>query len=380
MKIKDNKQVSVVLATHNRAPFKKVKYNPIALTIAALNNQTRKPDKIIVIDDASNDYTARVKNYFESKICIEYLKLDKKVGSSISRNIGIQKSSDMDLAWIIDDDLIAMPTTLETALEAYEINNDKNIAALNLPVFFRSTIPTKNIPKEQIGTIIDGKINGNFNAIPEGIKQNELLPIQNLCGYSLINVKSALKTEGFPDFLRGNSYGEETILALRLADQGNLYFLPDIRSSGIHLRFGGNGRTELTGDDFEIHENIMLSEAVKEAAKVREDTGNRVDEGEWVRSKVGTYELYLGWTVTGSWETVISRLAEVYKDFVIDYDYTSHFYPTQRLSQDNRKKIFMNGLEDGLRMIKEHPLRNLSKKVIDYESLENQVLAEAFSL
>lgn len=90
--------VSIIITTQNRAQL-------LEKAILSAINQTYKNIEIIIVDDASTDYTEEiVKIYISMDTRIRYLKNDICAGANVSRNKAIIASSGKFIAGLDDDD------------------------------------------------------------------------------------------------------------------------------------------------------------------------------------------------------------------------------------------------------------------------------------
>ena len=98
--------ISVVIPAYNADKF-------IVRALASIENQTLKPDEVIVIDDGSTDHTALQVGEFarHSKLTL-MLERQPNRGSSAARNNGIRKAAGELITFLDADDLI-YPTFLE---------------------------------------------------------------------------------------------------------------------------------------------------------------------------------------------------------------------------------------------------------------------------
>lgn len=96
--MKNSNFVSVVIATRNRSQW-------LENTIGSLTKQTRLPDEIIIVDNASTDDTRAVVHKLQKKLPLRYI-YEAKKGIPYARNCGVQAASG-DLIVFIDDDAIA---------------------------------------------------------------------------------------------------------------------------------------------------------------------------------------------------------------------------------------------------------------------------------
>ena len=99
---------SAVVVTYNRLQMLKE-------VIAALQASETKVDHIIIVDNHSDNDT---KNYLESLgDAIEYLRLEDNLGGAGGFNRGVRyfmEKTDDDFVWLMDDDTVPYPETLQT--------------------------------------------------------------------------------------------------------------------------------------------------------------------------------------------------------------------------------------------------------------------------
>ena len=105
-----------------------VTYNRLALlkkSINAVQEQTRKPDGIIVINNGSTDET---EEWLKHQPVITHTQENKGGAGGFSSGINLAYSHGADWIWLMDDDTIASKDALEkllTALDRLEPNKDK---------------------------------------------------------------------------------------------------------------------------------------------------------------------------------------------------------------------------------------------------------------
>jgi glycosyltransferase involved in cell wall biosynthesis len=90
--------VSVVIATRNRA-------ESLRDTLASLTRQSRRPDEVVVVDNASSDHTRDIALKFVDSLNLKYV-YEAKRGIPYARNAGIQNAGG-DIIAFIDDDCVA---------------------------------------------------------------------------------------------------------------------------------------------------------------------------------------------------------------------------------------------------------------------------------
>ena len=100
-----------------------VTYERLALlreALAAVLDQTRRPDAVVVVDNASTDGTAAsVATEFPS---VDLLRLQVNTGGAGGFAAGLERALDAhaaDLVWLMDDDTVPTPGALAAALDAW---------------------------------------------------------------------------------------------------------------------------------------------------------------------------------------------------------------------------------------------------------------------
>jgi len=102
--MKDRLSISVVIITRNRAEWLKDALNSIV-------GQSRQPDEVVVVDNASEDHTRDIVPAFSDKLNIKYV-YEATRGIPYARNAGFRNSTG-DIIAFIDDDCVAVPDWLK---------------------------------------------------------------------------------------------------------------------------------------------------------------------------------------------------------------------------------------------------------------------------
>ncbi len=87
--------ISVVIATRNREHW-------LADALESLTKQTRPPNEIIVVDNASEDNTREAVLRFQDRLPVKYIYEGKK-GIPYARNCGVKAAKGCIIAFIDDD-------------------------------------------------------------------------------------------------------------------------------------------------------------------------------------------------------------------------------------------------------------------------------------
>ncbi|WP_110206280.1 glycosyltransferase family 2 protein [Nocardioides daejeonensis] len=102
--------VAVVIVTYNRADL-------LELTLTGLAAQTRRPDAVVVVDNASTDHTAAVLAQ-HSALPLEVLRSTENTGGAGGFHQGMRHAHGLgvDRIWLMDDDVVPAPDCLEVLL------------------------------------------------------------------------------------------------------------------------------------------------------------------------------------------------------------------------------------------------------------------------
>lgn len=105
-----SERVAVVVVTHNRAHL-------LEHMLAGLAAQTRTPDEVIVVDNASADHTREVleRTPLLNQVALH---LTDNLGGAGGFHLGLQRAYEQgfDRIWLMDDDVVPAPDCLETLL------------------------------------------------------------------------------------------------------------------------------------------------------------------------------------------------------------------------------------------------------------------------
>lgn len=129
-------KISCVIVTFNRV-------NLLKENLAAIMSQTRRPDRIYVINNHSTDNTAEYLSRFTDIPYFTICNLEKNIGGSGGFSYGIKRAviDGCDYVWIMDDDTIPCNDALEKLDEATTL--DGNIGFLCSKVLWTDGSPHK---------------------------------------------------------------------------------------------------------------------------------------------------------------------------------------------------------------------------------------------
>jgi GT2 family glycosyltransferase len=101
--------------------------------LGAVFKQSYLPEKIVVVDNASNDQSLRVIKG-DSRECsrVQIIELSKNMGFALANNMGVKEASDCDYFALLNPDAIPEPTWLQSLVEAAEINTEYSFFASHM--------------------------------------------------------------------------------------------------------------------------------------------------------------------------------------------------------------------------------------------------------
>jgi GT2 family glycosyltransferase len=394
--------VSMVIITKNRCPYKprtlKEYQNPLAWSIKTALMQKPPIKELILVDDASEDYTEEYVNEIRASaesrgIKFEYIKNKECLGPGMARNIGTKKSSSKYIIFL-DDDAFLAPYASFGAIYTFEKMAKKGIRVglINLPTYRRSTVPSISLPKKDIGALSFLKVifKSNKDAFPqeyisadanEKFLDSELsvlnpFPILNINTTALLCSKSCFEDVG--GFREHNlNRGEDREFGCRVIENGyTMYFQPDIKFHCVHGSYGLSNGEKFRGDDWfkKLNKSISIKKAMKICNDPKENTGTRVNHADYIyQTMVADFFL----TYMRNKKGAINWLKKIYSNFVKDG--SEDFLGERKMglpSEDERRKIWKSVIRDGLKLIKVEEKRNLRKISTVIKKLENDSTVE----
>lgn len=130
--------IAAIVVTYNRV-------NLLVCAIDGIQQQSQKPDCIIVVDNASTDQTSAVVNDLVAKsmVPIRYIRLQENTGGAGGFYVGLKAGyeSGFDMFWLMDDDTIPDNDALSELLKDYHYFKEVRGAE---PAFVCSTVLWKN--------------------------------------------------------------------------------------------------------------------------------------------------------------------------------------------------------------------------------------------
>lgn len=247
-----------------------VTYNRKALLIECLNSilaQIRMPDRVIVIDNASTDGTDELfctGGMFDKPI-FKYIKMNKNTGGAGGFYEGIKKTySECDFIWLMDDDTIPNPHTLQGLCDSVEQVGNKGS-------FFASAVfgpdgEPMNLPVIDNSATQNGYADWYFNL------DKKMVKIKSATFVSLLISSEAVKAVGLPldwYFI----WGDDTEYTLRLTKYyGPAFFTA--QSKVLHKRFNVKNLSIRDEENknrinmyFYFYRNMLINKSAYESKK-----------------------------------------------------------------------------------------------------------------
>jgi rhamnopyranosyl-N-acetylglucosaminyl-diphospho-decaprenol beta-1,3/1,4-galactofuranosyltransferase len=109
--IHDHPLVAAVVVTYNRRQL-------LLETLAAVHSQSRAPDAVIVVDNASTDQTAAAVRAQYPTVQLAGLARNTGGAGGFAYGTALALAGDADLIWLMDDDTVPQPHALRAMLEA----------------------------------------------------------------------------------------------------------------------------------------------------------------------------------------------------------------------------------------------------------------------
>jgi glycosyltransferase involved in cell wall biosynthesis len=102
------KSINVVIAAYNAEPY-------IDFCLTGVLHQTQEPDRVVVVDDASNDRTAEILESWRDRLPLTILRNEENIGPGASRARALSHLSDGKVA-LLDADDFWLPEHLDALL------------------------------------------------------------------------------------------------------------------------------------------------------------------------------------------------------------------------------------------------------------------------
>ena len=133
-------KISVVLAAYNGSAT-------ILRQISSIMMQTRKPDEVIIIDDASKDDTVAIVRQFISSNCLDnwvVIQNDKNIGWKENFKLGFERATG-ELIFPCDQDDCWHDDKIQKMTDIMDDNPNIELLVSNYKICYKGTSPTENL-------------------------------------------------------------------------------------------------------------------------------------------------------------------------------------------------------------------------------------------
>lgn len=241
--MKEIDNICAIVVTYNRK-------NLLEKCIYALLNQTHSLEKIMVIDNHSNDGTREMlENDFSSTI-VESIILENNIGGAggfaYGLKIGFEKGYDW--FWLLDDDTIPQKNCVEKIAKASSYLNKEDQVSFFASSIYGPNGEYMNVPE------IDSRPSPNGYAGWYDQLKNGMVKIRTATFVSIVINKDAIRKCGFPckEFF---IWGDDSEYTMRLTEKFGIAYLVG-ESRAIHLR--NDARALAIEDEDDVHRLKMF--------------------------------------------------------------------------------------------------------------------------
>lgn len=206
-------QISVIVPTLNRS-------EEISLFIDTLCKQTMLPDELVVVDAGPiSDLEQRIRIQLDGS-GISFVYARGKAGTSLQRNVAIEKASG-DILFFFDDDILLEPTYIEETMHCFSLPYDPPVGGVLGTFTSPYRLPwTKKLYFRffRIAHTVDGNEAKMMSSsdIRWLIKPSKVVPVPVCSGGRVAFRKECFDRELWDDFLPGYTMGEDVEISCRI--------------------------------------------------------------------------------------------------------------------------------------------------------------------
>ncbi len=141
---RDQRVVAVIVTWNRRALLHE--------SVTAVTGQTRRPDAVVVVDNASTDGTDAELRSWQPRV--DVVRLADNIGGAGGFAVGIERAvqqHDADWIWLLDDDTVPTPTALENLLDVASRADARPAVLASKVVWTDGRDHPMNTPREKPG-------------------------------------------------------------------------------------------------------------------------------------------------------------------------------------------------------------------------------------
>jgi glycosyltransferase involved in cell wall biosynthesis len=279
-------KISVIVPNHNKGEF-------IGEAIESVMNQTFKDYELIVVDDASTDDSVRVIEIYEELDKLRAIKLERRLGVSAVRNIGI-KNARGEIISLLDSDDVYSPVKLEKQIAVLE---EESKPVIVYSEWWRIDEKGRILPPgKRDHPRGSGQIFGDILALGFGVNTTFMIP------------KHCLDVVGLYD--ESLPWGEDYDLVLRLAQKFDFRHLDDVLYG--YRNYEGNTRNNLERKERLWYQSYVMEKHLKSGRELLNDQNRKRVISSLIRSYSLTGQrkkmLRYGLTSFGAFKNMLSSM------------------------------------------------------------------------
>jgi GT2 family glycosyltransferase len=234
-----DKGISVIIPTRNRP-------DNLASFLDSLNNQTRLPDELIIIDASDNDDTRNMLRKRSDGLPFDVIYKREAPGSARQRNIGFRISRGRHL-FFFDDDVILETEYLRAVCDTFSKHREGQLGGITGKItnIRQDPSPWDRAFKGIFFLSDFGKGQVKLSGFPSLRIGDEPSYVEILSGCNMAYPREVFSQFLFDENLTGYSYMEDIDLSFRISREYSLYYQPKARLEHFPTSYKTYGSREL---------------------------------------------------------------------------------------------------------------------------------------
>lgn len=217
------KAISVIVPTRNRPSY-------LAGFLDSLNNQTRLPDELIIIDASDTEDTRTIIEMKDAGLPFKVIYKREAPGSARQRNIGFCISRGRYL-FFFDDDVILEPDYIDIVCTTFSKHREEQLGGITGKItnIRRDSSPWDRAFKTMFFLSDLGKGYVKLSGFPSLRIGDAPSYVEILSGCNMVYPREVFSQFLFDERLTGYSYMEDIDLSFRVSRRYPLYYQPKAR-------------------------------------------------------------------------------------------------------------------------------------------------------
>lgn len=248
--------VSLIIAAFNAAPY-------IERALASVEQQTRPPDEVIVIDDGSTDETGGRAEAFASRSALNVITLrQSNKGLAATRNVGIQQARG-ELIGFLDADDVIYPEFMERTLHGIERHPDWAACFTDRDVVdARGQVMAKDLDHPAFKRIQSRDVGDGFRELCDPGLFCKIVPGNPIPMTIIVRREAIDSIDGFDEALR---FAEDRFFLLKMVKRGWKFGFVD-RPLGTWQRHDTNLTSSHNGSRNSPYIDLLLAKLLHNRA------------------------------------------------------------------------------------------------------------------